>query len=630
MSAYPFYRVDGKEVHEVAVGPIHAGRHRAGIVPLHVPRRARASPRDPPRLPAPRRRGAPARARSARARAAGRDDRRRHQRRARLGVRRGARELAGRDARSRDRAARAPSRSSSSGSRCTSRGSPACPRTSGFLPGASTYGRLRTTAINTSMRLCGSRFGRGAVRPGGSGMRLDAELADAGARATSRCCARDIAIINECFLARATGAASARAAWASSPRRRRAELGLVGMAARRSGVAIDARHAARAGVYEVLSDRRRCAEATGDCWARARLRIDELDASLGVARRPCSRSPGRGRPAARSSPALAPIAARGRDGRGLARRGRALPRDRASGRARALQGAGPVAAQLDGRRASRCAGTRSRTSRSATRASISPTAGTTYEHPQVAARAAVAGQAVHPGPPRPRCRSGFAGCPRIAEGACADGLRRVRDGVPDAGDRAVPAVASISGAASSAANASWRARRRRSSSPPSRRWAATTREALVVTAGAEARTQVRASEAFAEALRALAQAAAGLGRRLQRLRARAERDRERQLRPPALRHRVGGVAAARRRARADGPAHPEHAGRGAPGLGRDARAALRGGGGRLRDLRWPLRRRAWRRARASSTRSIPALFVPGCPPHPLTFVNAILDLLGVA
>jgi len=28
--------------------------------------------------------------------------------------------------------------------------------------------------------------------------------------------------------------------------------------------------------------------------------------------------------------------------------------------------------------------------------------------------------------------------------------------------------------------------------------------------------------------------------------------------------------------------------------------------------------------------TIPALYVPGCPPHPLTFVNAILDLLGVA
>jgi NADH:ubiquinone oxidoreductase subunit B-like Fe-S oxidoreductase len=25
----------------------------------------------------------------------------------------------------------------------------------------------------------------------------------------------------------------------------------------------------------------------------------------------------------------------------------------------------------------------------------------------------------------------------------------------------------------------------------------------------------------------------------------------------------------------------------------------------------------------------PALYVPGCPPHPLTFINAVLDLLGV-
>ena len=45
-----------------------------------------------------------------------------------------------------------------------------------FLQGASTYGRLRTTAINTTMRLCGNRFGRGAIRVGGVGLRSEAAL----------------------------------------------------------------------------------------------------------------------------------------------------------------------------------------------------------------------------------------------------------------------------------------------------------------------------------------------------------------------------------------------------------------------------------------------------------------------
>ena len=37
----------------------------------------------------------------------------------------------------------------------------------GFLQGDAVYGRLRTAIINTSLQLCGSRFGRGLIRPGG-------------------------------------------------------------------------------------------------------------------------------------------------------------------------------------------------------------------------------------------------------------------------------------------------------------------------------------------------------------------------------------------------------------------------------------------------------------------------------
>ena len=50
----------------------------------------------------------------------------------------------------------------------------------GFLPTASFCGRLRGDFLNLTALLCGSRFGRGLVRPGGVGFDLDA-----GARSTS-------------------------------------------------------------------------------------------------------------------------------------------------------------------------------------------------------------------------------------------------------------------------------------------------------------------------------------------------------------------------------------------------------------------------------------------------------------
>jgi Ni,Fe-hydrogenase III large subunit len=146
----------------------------------------------------------------------------------------------------------------------------------GFLQGAATYGRLRTTAINTSMKLCGSRFGRGWLRPGGQRGAMGPDIAKA-VRGALELLTADLPIINDCFCAsltvqhrfRGVGVVTAAAA---------KDIGLVGMAARASGVAVDQR-AFRLGAYAdpLLSV---TVEETGDCWARAHLRIHELQQSL--------------------------------------------------------------------------------------------------------------------------------------------------------------------------------------------------------------------------------------------------------------------------------------------------------------------------------------------------------------
>jgi Ni,Fe-hydrogenase III large subunit len=146
----------------------------------------------------------------------------------------------------------------------------------GFQQGAATYGRLRTTAINTSMRLCGSRFGRGWLRPGGSQAAMDDSLAGI-VRANLALVAEDIAVINACFLEALTVRHRLQGVGVVT-KQQALELGLVGPAARASGVALDQR-VFGAGSYARLPVTT-SVEETGDCWARARLRIREIDRSL--------------------------------------------------------------------------------------------------------------------------------------------------------------------------------------------------------------------------------------------------------------------------------------------------------------------------------------------------------------
>ncbi|MGK5088153.1 NADH-quinone oxidoreductase subunit C [Bdellovibrionota bacterium FG-2] len=146
-----------------------------------------------------------------------------------------------------------------------------------FLPGGSTYGRLRTTAINTSMLLCGSRFGRGWLRPGEVRFNLNEELLRDVTQAL-QLLKTDLQPINDLFLnsktvqhrLKDTGRISSKTAL---------EMGFVGMAARSAGIPLDLRTRFSGELYTRIPIWK-ALEESGDCWARALLRIREIEGSL--------------------------------------------------------------------------------------------------------------------------------------------------------------------------------------------------------------------------------------------------------------------------------------------------------------------------------------------------------------
>ena len=148
----------------------------------------------------------------------------------------------------------------------------------GFLQGATTYGRLRTTAINTTMRLCGSRFGRTAITPGAIRMRMTPELLR-DVLANLDLIQKDIAIINDRFFGAQTVRHRLRGVGTLTHEQAH-ELGVVGVVARASGVRIDTRTIAMSGPYDALAVPQGPETIDGDCWARAVIRRDEITTSL--------------------------------------------------------------------------------------------------------------------------------------------------------------------------------------------------------------------------------------------------------------------------------------------------------------------------------------------------------------
>ncbi|MBI1783634.1 NADH-quinone oxidoreductase subunit C [Candidatus Sumerlaeota bacterium] len=147
----------------------------------------------------------------------------------------------------------------------------------GFLPTASYCGRIRGDFLNMTALLCGNRFGRGMIRPGGVGFDVDnarvAELLkrlDAAERDTSN--AVDLLWDTPSVMARFedTGPLPARVCQ---------ELGIVGPAARASGLNRDVRQDQPSGIYRFVQIPISTWH-TGDVFSRAYVRWLEIQQSL--------------------------------------------------------------------------------------------------------------------------------------------------------------------------------------------------------------------------------------------------------------------------------------------------------------------------------------------------------------
>jgi Ni,Fe-hydrogenase III large subunit len=146
-----------------------------------------------------------------------------------------------------------------------------------FLQGGATLGRLRTAIINATMRVCGSRFGRGWLRPGGVRFGLTPALQH-DLLATLAAFAKDLGEVDD-LMCSARSLRSRFIGVGTVSRQAALDLGLTGLVARASGVALDTRTQLPGRLY-TGQPIAALTEPGGDCWARMRLRMREIDASV--------------------------------------------------------------------------------------------------------------------------------------------------------------------------------------------------------------------------------------------------------------------------------------------------------------------------------------------------------------
>ena len=159
----------------------------------------------------------------------------------------------------------------------------------GFLPTASFCGRLRGDFLNMSALLCGSRFGRGFVRPGGVAFDVDAALL-VDLRGRLDATFRDVGGAAKLLWETPSVMARFENTGAVSPELA-VDLGLVGPAARACGRELDVRRDFPSGIYR-FAQLPLSAVDTGDVFARAYVRWMEIQRSVDFIRGQIASLPG--------------------------------------------------------------------------------------------------------------------------------------------------------------------------------------------------------------------------------------------------------------------------------------------------------------------------------------------------
>jgi Ni,Fe-hydrogenase III large subunit len=147
----------------------------------------------------------------------------------------------------------------------------------GFLPTAAFFGRLRGEFLNLTLEMTGNRYGRGFLCPGGVLHDLTPAMADA-FRARLEQARIDLDALGELFFSRAS--VLARLETTGPIEQEHAEaLGLVGPAARASGCDLDVRRDHPSGVFR-FTHIPTMRIGSGDVYARAWIRRLECERSL--------------------------------------------------------------------------------------------------------------------------------------------------------------------------------------------------------------------------------------------------------------------------------------------------------------------------------------------------------------